>query len=76
MSRFDFADPNRRASWSRLRDDSGREVVVTEYPTSLVQMLLADVLTGTARQEAEALREALDPAERARLERLAAANRQ
>ncbi len=59
-AQFDFANPERRRTWARLRDETGREVVVTDYPTSLIQMLLAGVLTGTALREAEALRDAMD----------------
>ncbi len=74
-SRYDFVDLNRRTTWSRLRDETGREVVVTDYPTSLIQMLLAGVLTGKAKQEAEALRDAMGRDDLEHLEKLASYNR-
>jgi hypothetical protein len=75
VTRFDFVDPARRGAWTRLVDETGgSEVTITDWPASLVQMMLAGVLVGTAKRTAEALRDGLAPAVLARLERGAAAN--
>ncbi len=53
---FDYAD-DRRGYWARLRDGSGREILITEYPVTLLAMLKAGVLVGEAKMDAEKLKE-------------------
>lgn len=51
---FDYAGPA-RGYWARLRDGGGRDVIVTDYPGSLLSMLRAGVLVGQAKLDAEDL---------------------
>jgi hypothetical protein len=74
VTRFDFVDPARTGAWARLADEAGHELTITDWPTSLIQMLLGGFLSGTAKSTAEALRDGLAPDVLARLERGAAAN--
>jgi hypothetical protein len=53
---FDYAD-DRRGYWARLRDGGGRDVVLTQYPSTLLAMLQAGVLVGQAKADAEKLKE-------------------
>lgn len=53
-SGFDYATADRGAG-ALMRDHAGREVILCEWPASLLSMLRAGVLTGTAKQDAEAL---------------------
>ena len=53
MTLYDYAGPG-RGHWARLRDTSGkREVIVTDYPTTLIQMLRSGNLTGHALKDAK-----------------------
>jgi len=56
---FDYADES-RGRWARLRDGSGREVIVTDHPSVLLAMLRAGVLAGQAKADAEELVRGLD----------------
>lgn len=53
---FDYADET-RGYWARLRDGGGRELILTEYPGTLLAMLRAGVLVGEAKADAEKLKE-------------------
>lgn len=48
---FDYAEAH-RGYWARLRDGGGREVILTEYPASLLSMYRAGVLEGEAKADA------------------------
>jgi hypothetical protein len=52
LAGFDYATAT-RGYWARLRNGSGHEVIITNHPTSLLDMLKAGVLTGAAKADAE-----------------------
>ena len=51
---FDYVGAE-RGYWARMRDGGGREVILTEYPASLLAMARAGVLVGEAKADAERL---------------------
>jgi hypothetical protein len=51
---FDYATKV-RGYWARLRNGKGDEIVITDFPTSLLHMLKAGELAGAAKADAEAL---------------------
>lgn len=53
---FDYST-EARGAWARLQNGNGQEVVLTDFPTTLLSMLKAGVLTGRAKADAEALRQ-------------------
>jgi hypothetical protein len=52
---FDYANAS-RGYWARLRDGGGRDVLLTQYPETLLAMLRAGVLVGEAKADAEKLK--------------------
>lgn len=52
---YDYAT-ERRGYWAVLRNGLGASVILTEYPGTLLSMLMAGVLTGEAERDARAER--------------------